>query len=164
MTTIQILARVKQKVKDCLVIANSHFPNNVDFPQLDFTLKGGVAGQAFRRNALRFNLYHLRYHTEEMINQTVPHEVAHLIVYANFPQAKPHGREWKEIMRLLGALPERCHSYSSDIRTKKWKYTCACNTIRFLSTRRHNQIQKNKDCWHCGNCKENLQFLGKIIC
>lgn len=75
-------------------------------------------------------------------NQTLLHEVAHVIVrYAYGRNAKGHGKEWKRVMTALDLKPNRCSSYSymKEGRKKaaKHKYECkdcgvVSHTIRKL--------------------------------
>ena len=50
------------------------------------------------------------------LNDTVTHEVAHYGIHCAFPtrrRIKPHGAEWRGLMRALGANPQA--TFSSDM-------------------------------------------------
>ena len=48
-------------------------------------------------------------HTEEMINQTLPHELAHIAAFIVFKDAG-HGAGWKRVMVALNIPVNRCHT------------------------------------------------------
>ncbi|MER3465920.1 MAG: hypothetical protein C4340_01595, partial [Armatimonadota bacterium] len=51
--------------------------------------------------------------TEQRVCETLLHEYAHLVVYHLFgTKAKPHGEEWRRVMKALGAPAERTHTYA----------------------------------------------------
>ena len=54
-------------------------------PVISFDLRGQAAGQAnYRENKIRFNRHLLEKYTAEFVDQTVPHEFAHLVAYQKF--------------------------------------------------------------------------------
>jgi len=135
------------------------------FPMIpiDFDLKGKTAGMycwGFKRSYLRFNLEIAKIN-KEGFDTTVIHEVAHFIARAlNMGKyIKPHGIEWKNVMRSLGiSNPKRCHSYSvaSSSRMTYYKYKCECQEHE-LSAIIHNRIQRNPDYYRaCKRCKAKL--------
>jgi predicted SprT family Zn-dependent metalloprotease len=66
---------------------------------------------------MRLNLILLVENEEHYLANVVPHEVAHLInrrVNKPAPGKKklmPHGKEWKDVMALLGVVPHVKHRY-----------------------------------------------------
>ena len=86
-------------------------------------------------------------------NQTMLHEVAHLVVFRAWPHANAHGREWKIVMRAFGAKPDRCsnHSYLHDKREQnaKHKYECKDCDMVYLTMRK----LKNAHLKYHGECK-----------
>lgn len=68
-------------------------------------------------------------------DHTLLHETAHLIIGLIYPESlkrhsiiKAHGREWKMVMRHLGAESNRCgnHDFMTEVRAKKAKLMYAC--------------------------------------
>ena len=58
------------------------------FPQIrvSLDLKGTCAGKAYHWEArIKLNRFLLRQNPEEMVNQTLPHEVAHVIAHIQYP-------------------------------------------------------------------------------
>lgn len=74
------------------------------------------------------------------IDEVVTHEVAHYIVHEVYGRnVQPHGFEWKETMRMLGAQPKRCHSFKT-VKSNTFTYNVDGQIIE-LGVRRHNKIQ-----------------------
>ena len=133
-----------------------------------FDLRGRSAGMYRVRlgdRAIRYNPVIFSRYFEDNLAQTVPHEVAHYIadVVYGFRNIRPHGPEWKEIMRFFGAetratsrydltgLPLRSH--------RQFLYSCSCQQHR-LTTRRHNRIERNQALYFCKQCGGRLKYLG----
>ena len=79
-----------------------------------FDLKGRAAGMykiTLGNRQLRFNPYLFARYFEENFQNTIPHEVAHYLVDVIYGtnMVRPHGKEWKNMMQLLGAEPLRTH-------------------------------------------------------
>jgi SprT protein len=133
-------------------------------PEIAFDLRGQAAGQASWRPGkpplLRFNLVIARHYRDDFVTDTVAHEVAHLVTRRCHPHARPHGSEWKTVMRHFGiATPQRCHDYRSGSdavrRQRRWLYTCGCRT-HALSTTRHWRVQSQLSVYRCRQCGEIL--------
>lgn len=98
---------------------------------------------------------------EAFMTSTIPHEVAHICVRHNYPNAKQyHGREWRHVMKILGAKPNRMHSYDvSNVKTArdmtKHVFTCKCNINHFLSP----QMAKKSSTLMCAKCRGRLSFV-----
>lgn len=129
-------------------------------PVIRFDLTGQAAGQARwqrgSRPVLRFNLEIATHHTADFLARTVAHEVAHLVVAACHPRARPHGAEWRTVMAHLGCIDaSRCHDYCLDgitvKRQRRWPYTCACGR-HDISTTLHNRIRDRGARYHCRRC------------
>ena len=93
---------------------------------------------------------------------TVLHEVAHCLCYFAYPDKRiGHGREWKNMCRLIGLEnPTRCHD--TDMRDKRAKrrkfgYRCNCrNNIHMVGIVLHNKIQKGV-VYRCSKCRQALR-------
>ncbi|MCG6936582.1 MAG: SprT-like domain-containing protein [Gammaproteobacteria bacterium] len=140
---------------------------------ISFNLKGRAAGmyRVKRRSNLlfgrakreiRYNPYIFSKYFEDNFITTIPHEVAHYIsdMIYGIKNIKPHGSEWKAIMRIFGAdasvtasydlagIPLRKHAY--------FTYQCACKEHQLTSIR-HNRIKKYRYQYLCIHCKQVLQ-------
>jgi SprT protein len=98
--------------------------------------------------------------TEDYLNQTIPHEVAHLFQRVLAPNERSHGPIWQRLMRKIGLQPRRCHSYDTTIsaRYESFTYICTCTKHR-ISKIVHNKILKGKQ-YKCKSCKSDITFLG----
>ncbi len=107
--------------------------SDLPMPEVEFNLRGLNAGMAVfsgRRTSpgrIRINEDLLRRYPREMIQHTVPHEVAHLVAYALYRKTD-HGEEWQSIMRYFGKPPTRCHQMQARParQHKKYRYLCGC--------------------------------------
>jgi len=149
--------RVFDKVAACLDKLEEKFGTELDFPKIEFDIKGQVAGYAYyRQNKIRLNPKAFELEPEDMMEDTVPHELAHLYARKHFGRGiKPHGREWKTIMRALGVEPKRCHSYALPKARKHKTHTVHCEKCgkAFELTKiRINKMRKGTDYRHrkCG--------------
>ena len=107
-----LIKMVEDKILETLQLAQNRFNRNFPIPNLSFKLKSKrVAGKAhYALNLIKINPLFLNQFTLNVLHRTVPHEVAHLITHAVYPQAKQHhGPEFRAVMRRLGN--EDCSTY-----------------------------------------------------
>ncbi len=129
-----------------------------------FNLKGQASGMFVahgEQTLIRYNPYIFAKHFDYSIANTVPHEVAHYIMYClHGPKGvRPHGREWKDLMLKFGAIPSRTNSLDlSGIplrRSRRHSYACSCMDHQ-ITSRRHNLIRSGKARYFCRCCKGEL--------
>lgn len=94
-------------------------PLNVYFYELDEDSPMKAAGLAQKVS----DMYHVGFcwklfflEPELMTFQTIPHEIAHIIVYELFPEVLDpgHGKEWQEVMKYMGFSTEIKMDVSSE--------------------------------------------------
>jgi len=136
---------------------------------IDFSLRGRCAGQArVERNAktfLRINLKLLTENFEDFLEQTIPHEVAHLVVNwqarKKRQRPRPHGPEWQLVMQdCYGLQSVRCHAYqttSARIVPRNFLYRCDCRE-HHLTSIMHNRMSHRYKAL-CKSCKTPLKFV-----
>ncbi len=140
-------------------------------PAIRFDLKGKVAGMAVQargrrscdRMLLRLNADMLRDHPREMIQQTVPHEVAHVVTdFMHGHQVASHGREWRAVMHAFGKPPTRCHNMQAKASRKLhyYAYRCGCEAPKYLSSVRHRRIARGH-VYSCPICRQILGYTGE---
>lgn len=139
----------ESKVQECLKKAQEMFNLSEDFLNVDirFDLKGKTAAYAIRKNnklSLRFNVEAIEQEFDDMINDTIPHEVAHLVCYVKPFLGKNHNHGWKRVCKKLGGTGNRTHSYglTKAKTTYVHAYKLDDGTIIKLGTNRHNKIMK----------------------
>lgn len=138
-------------------------------PELDFTLKGSTAGQFNSAKwTIRYNIPIYERHPDDFIKRTVPHEVAHLVVsvlksrgYYGRKKVRPHGPEWKAVMRKFGVEDTRCHSYDVEglvrrrgPRSKPVKIRCGCGERGVTVTIGRRMMDGGQ--YRCRKCKHIL--------
>lgn len=126
-------------------------------PKIIYKVKGSIAGSAFlTRWEIQLNSTMLHENGITFIEEVVPHELAHLIVFKRYGKVKPHGKEWQYIMsKILGKIPKTTHSFA--IKNANYQYYCQCQE-HFLTKIRHNKIQYNKTEYLCRKCGTILKL------
>ena len=119
-----------------------------------------TAGRAFLKSGkLEFSTSLYVANREAFLNDTVPHEFAHLVAYQVYGD-EGHGAGWKSVMVALGYEPTRCHSYETAARksTKTYKFECACMVHEF-TPQRMAWVRKGKvyRCNHCNNILKEVK-------
>lgn len=161
MTTVspEIQNKVVTQISSVMDKAKVLFGYNESFPEIHYKIKGRVAGKAWiTQNKLGFNAQLLNDNVDEFINQTVTHEVAHLIAYKVYHDTG-HGSFWKHVMMSLGATPKRCHNYDvTNTSTRpRFAYVCNCNETHQLSNIIHNKIS-NGAVYRCRQCRAPIRL------
>ena len=133
---------------------------------VSFALTGRAAGMYHvQRNKryIRYNPYIFAKYFDDNLHNTVPHEVAHYVadVLHGIKNIRPHGREWKAIMREFGVEAKiRCDYSLEDIpqrRHRLFTYQCQCREYQ-VTTRRHNMICRGERYYKCPACHTRLDF------
>ena len=152
--------QAQRQLKQSLALANQFFNKEFTIPVMNFELHGQKAGVAYlQQNEICLNPVLLVENGAAFIQQVVPHELAHLLVYQQFGRVQPHGKEWKMMMeQVLGVPAHIYHKFSTASVAKQFSYQCDCQT-HLLSVRRHNAIQRNQRSYICRNCNQPLRLL-----
>jgi len=175
MTTVspELIKRIEDKILETLLLLQSRYPKtNLDIPKWRWTKMGRVAGKAhYIDNLVELNPDFLTNHLEELINQTLPHEIAHLVSVKVYGQqlGRGHGRFWKSVMYALspmGVECRRCHDYSLDgvskVHPRPYEYVCRCKDKTFnLTANIHNKIQRGQK-RICVRCKTVIVLKSSI--
>src|SRR3546814_372024 len=133
-------------------------------PSCSFDLRGTTAGKAhMAKYHVQLNSVLYQENIQDFLEDTIPHEVAHLITYVlHGREAKAHGNEWQSIMRALGVRPDRCHSYdttNSAVAKAVYKFKCDCKVFE-LSSRRYKKGLAGHH--SCKKCQSKLHFVGEV--
>ena len=154
----QLIARCQQRL-EALVLqlkVTAHWPATRAVPALEFNQRGKAAGTAhLTRWLIRLNPVLLAAHPERFLAEVLPHELAHLLVFARHGRTRPHGPEWQRLMRQVFGLPARVtHDLDvSAVSGPQFAYRCGCRDHQ-LSLRRHNKVLRHQArylCRHCGH-------------
>jgi len=115
-------------------------------------------------NEIHLHLPLLKEFKKLYINEVLTHEYAHAVVFKLYGyNVKPHGKEWKNIMKYLGikkpAATTTIFDNSEFIRKNSYLYKCNCD-IYYLSKYIHNRIQKGYK-YYCKRCNGKLIEIQK---
>lgn len=156
--------KVIERVSELLQQCGQHFNKSFKPVEIRFDLRGRTSGMYVVKNHqqyLRFNPFIFSKFFEDSLENTVPHEAAHYVAHVLFgiKNIRPHGKEWKSIMRMLGAEPRVTGDYDlSGISVKKQRrfdYDCDCMSHQ-LTTIRHNKVLQQKAYYICRKCGKTL--------
>jgi len=148
----------------CISRANELLDTNFDPIPVCFDLKGRSAGMyrvASGAREIRYNPYLFAKYYNENVTTTVPHEVAHYLTDAvyGYRNVRPHGREWRNVMRLLGANDAvRCNFDLDGIPVRRYRmirYVCRCQSHELTSVR-HNRVKHKGARYFCRACRTEL--------
>jgi predicted SprT family Zn-dependent metalloprotease len=143
------IQQVKAKVATLTQQANTLY--NVTLPAISirFDLKGSCVGWAGHR----WGQYYMRFNTtmmtgeswEHVINDTVPHELAHIVCYFKPNLGHAHNTGWKRVCRALGGNGERCHNETVVYaKGRTYTYTTTAGHEVNVSDRIHKRIQRGE--------------------
>ena len=180
-----ILNQLETKLLDCVAKAQEVFKkDNLPIPPIKFRRMGKTAGQAtwnYEHDGFRYadrpildsliitinQDYCQNGHWEDVLNNTLPHEYAHILAIYLYGRrlGSGHGHGWKNCMRALGLKPERCHSMSLEgVKVRKTfqvEYSCGCDK-HYVGKLRHNKLQNNpRYSCSCRKCRQKIVFTGK---
>lgn len=127
-------------------------------PQILLNQRGRIAGAALlQKNVIKLQPSLFEQNQDYFISDVIPHELAHLVVYQHFGRVKPHGNEWRYVMRdVLGVAPKVTHSL--DVKkagVKMFDYQCHCGIVQ-LTTIRHNRVVHQQQKYICRRCEHTL--------
>lgn len=176
----ELRSRIEFVVLDCLDKAQKRFgiEKVKAIPQIRYETKGRAAGLACWNHGkpyININPILLNENVEQMVTQTVPHEVAHIVVFEMYGDSAlrtgwgkrrtvaPHGYEWQQVMRVFGLNPDRCHNMdvSSIKKLKKsyveYVYKCSCKQ-HIVSSIVNKRITNGKN-YRCRECGNRLEYV-----
>lgn len=155
---IAIQQAVMRRLREKLAQANLKLERNYPEPKLSYTQRGTSAGTAWLESyEIRLNPVLLLENSEAFIEEVVPHELAHLLVWKHFGRVAPHGKEWKWMMEsVLGVPARRTHQFElQSVRRNTFPYRCKCQEHQ-LTVRRHNRVVRGEGVYRCVHCGEQL--------
>lgn len=170
----ELKAEVLAIVQEYILTAQKRFGDKVKtVPEVQFKTKGRTAGWCrydhfTGKHTIDINPILLNENKDEMLNVTVPHEVAHCVVHQLYDHSnrwskpQPHGREWQSVMRAFGLDPDRCHcmdvSTINNLRNNgvTFQYKCNCQ-VHMVSQIKHTKMQRGQT-RICKRCRGRLVF------
>ena len=141
---------VKAKLREAFAIYGIALP--VDAVRIRNDIRGQVAGWASWKSrgehityGLRFNHEAILKHNDDMTNDTIPHEVAHIVCYINPSLGKGHDDGWKAVCRRLGGDDSRTHDMvltkAKVVPSRRQKYILPDGRVCQVGPKHHKMIQ-----------------------
>lgn len=155
---IAIQQAVMRSLQDKLTLANQTLGRDYPEPKLVYQQRGTAAGTAWLDSyEIRLNPVLLLENQQAFINEVVPHELAHLLVWKHFGRVAPHGKEWKWMMESVLHVPaSRTHQFElASVRHNTFSYRCHCQQHQ-LTVRRHNRVLRGEATYRCVHCGQPL--------
>ncbi|GAB1437680.1 SprT family zinc-dependent metalloprotease [Providencia sp.] len=154
--------QVMRTLREKLALAEQKLEQTFPEPSINYKQRGTTAGSAYLQEwEIRINPTLLIENTEHFIDEVVLHELAHLLVFKVFGRKgiAPHGKEWKWMMQhVLEVTAKRTHNFAvTTVKSKTFRYYCACETVHELTIRRHNKVVRGENQYLCRRCGEVLK-------
>lgn len=153
---------IREATEKCLekadAIYGTKLAGNVE---IRFDIRGyRTAGQAGFRGGhfyLRFHPEYIESNFDDMLNNTVPHEVAHVVGFATDIGIRRHNDAWKACCLKLGGNGKRCHNMDNkdfaptrqeradqyDAR-RPFAYEDEHGRVHYVTAQRHKAMQEGK--------------------
>lgn len=141
--------QIIDKCKAVFAIAERLYGVDMSKVGIRFDLKGSCAGMAHRNRGqyfMRFNNDMLgREAFDHVLNDTVPHEIAHIVCFMKPEFGRNHDNGWKRVCYSLGGSAKRCHKeevvYAKGI---TFEYTSTTGHKCRVSETIHKRIQAGR--------------------
>jgi len=161
--TMNIREVVNAKVEATCLKIEKHYPMfpPIKRPHVRYDLKGRTAGQAIGGRTIRLNLQLLQdpRYFDDMLNNTLPHEVTHIACQQWWPKQRvAHGLKWKQMMGVIGLPATRCHQYETQPArrvSRPHTYQCACS-IHHVTNVLHKRMTQGQT-YTCRKCGTRLR-------
>ncbi len=146
--TLNRFDAMRDKVKQVAELANKLYGVDLSKAPVSFNLKGRVAGWAGckicegrKQVSFRFNCELIESdHFEDMMNNTIPHELAHGVCYLRPELGRKHDRGWQAVCLALGGDGKRTHNYDVVVKGR-WDYLTDLGNKVSVTKRYHAAVQ-----------------------
>lgn len=145
---LQIKARCREVIEKIQAL----YGMDLSQVRIGFNMRGKAAGKAGGRGyGLAASAYYVKFNSdmltreafEHVIQDTVPHEFAHVVCYMDPTKGKNHDHGWARVCQALGGSTNRTHSeavvYGNGT---TYEYTTDRGHKVRLSERRHQTVQR----------------------
>jgi SprT protein len=175
-TRAERMKAVEDKIAAVKAIVKQRY--NMDLSDLivRYDLKGRTAGWAIGYRTIRLNataIFGDEAHFRDMVDDTIPHEIAHIVCHRNPSLGRKHDAGWASVCRALGGTGKRTHDMTTIefARGRTYIYTSSTGKEYGVSERRHRSIQIGGVCrfrkasWGVIDrmCAYVVKFNGRVI-
>lgn len=139
-----------KRIEEVSTLARSVYKVDLSDLNVRFDLRGKAAGMAGQRGGVQY----IRLNTDMMgndsfnyiIEQTIPHEIAHVVCIMRPRLGFGHDAGWKRVCKTLGGSGEIYHNepVKPARRTRKFEYITTSGMQVQVSLQRHKAIQGGK--------------------
>lgn len=145
--------QVLLKCKEVIEKAKTLYGVDLNVVQIGFSLKGRVAGWAQWKRHMGLSRYTCRFNYDmiargdaealrDMVEDTVPHEFAHIVCFMKPELGKNHDYGWQRVCRGLGGTGKRTHDTEVVFgRGVTYEYTTNRGCKVRMNERRHKLVQ-----------------------
>lgn len=142
---------VEDKIAEVKALAKQKYGIDLSDLIVRYDLKGRTAGWAIGLRTIRLNttaIFGDEAHFRDMINDTIGHEVAHILCHRNPSLGDNHNAGWAAVCRALGGTGKRTHDMTTIefARGRTYIYTSTAGKEYGVSERRHKGIQMGGTC------------------
>jgi SprT protein len=106
-------------------------------------------------NRVELNVHLLRAYPDELLG-TLTHELAHLVARMRYGNVRPHGREFKALMRVVNMSPATTHRLDTEglkLRRRRYIYLHRCEDCGMMFVAR----KPRRDCY-CKACGPKMSW------
>lgn len=128
-----------------------------------FDLRGRTVGKAIRNGdalGIRYNPAALAQNPRDMLDETIPHEVAHLVCFARPRLGRGHDAGWQAVCVALGGKGGRCYgqgTYELAKARRTWRYAYKLDSGEALSlSHRHHRHLRQGGELHLRRTRERI--------
>lgn len=151
----QIISEFKAEVRNQLRKAFEQY-GITEVDDRDVTVRADIRGMCAGRGGYKVNFgrreYYLNFnaeavekHWDEMVKDTIPHEIAHVICYIRPELGKNHDRGWKRVCRSLGGDDSRTHDMLLTPAKRKFRHEYNVNGASVMvGPKHHAAIQRGR--------------------
>ena len=138
---------IEERLKETIALAEKLYGINLSELIVRWDLKGFSAGTASLTKGSKYEVrFNMEVPYEHMVNDTIPHEIAHIVTYMKPGRGCDHDAGWRAVCRDLGGTALRCHNLNLTPARKlrSFLYQDSLGNAAELTTIRHNKLQKGK--------------------
>lgn len=149
----------EERVNHWWNVAISKFPprhiNRFDAPRVRFDDRMTAKNGGTAHSGKHLITLTTKYLQEDDFENTIVHEVCHIVASYHFGAACAHSARWKTVMLSTGYMPHRCHTYN----LAKSALTCKCNHDNVLANVDIlKKLKQGITTYRCEKCKTVLEL------
>ena len=144
------MANIKAKVEAVKQLATRLYGVDLSRLRVRYDLHGAAGGWAIGNDLIRLNVDFIADHRyDAMLNNTVAHEIAHIVCHIRPMLGRKHNPGWKRVCLALGGNGKRCHSedvvYANG---ETYEYTTDKGFKVRVSRTVHKRLQNGTNPWY----------------